>query len=185
MKKKISILIADDHKMIRRGVKLVLDSASKYNFSIHETSHGREVLNLMEEFQFDIVLLDLSMPDLGGIEILEKLRNVNSEVPVLVQSMHKEENIVREVIKYGAAGFILKSTEDDELILAIETVLKREHYFSPEIMKLLANNVMNLNSGQGVNFLSSIELKVISMLVKEMTSDEIALTLNLSKRTIE
>lgn len=186
MNKFVNILIADDHSMVRNGIKLMLHQQNYFVPNVTEASDGKEVIELAREQDFDVILLDISMPKIDGITIIRKLKAINKSIRILALTMHKEENIIKQVLEAGALGYILKSSGLEELVKAINTVKRNERYFSNEVAQILfeEKKIKKTLSGIELN-LSNREMQILSMIVKEFTNQEIAEELNISKRTIE
>ncbi len=126
----IKILLADDHTIVRQGLKLILSSQKDIEV-VGEASNGREVIELAKQLQPDIVLIDVAMPEVNGIEATRRLMEMNSRLRILVLSMHKEAVYVREILKAGARGYLLKDVIDTELLNAIRSVARGDGYVSP------------------------------------------------------
>lgn len=186
MNKFVNILIADDHSMVRNGIKLMLHQQNYFVPNVTEASDGKEVIELAREQEFDVILLDISMPKIDGITIIRKLKALNKSIRILALTMHKEENIIKQVLEAGALGYILKSSGLEELVKAINTVKRNERYFSNEVAQILfeEKKIKKSLSGMELN-LSNREMQILSMIVKEFTNQEIAEELSISKRTIE
>jgi DNA-binding NarL/FixJ family response regulator len=129
---RIKILLADDHTIVRQGLKLIL-SAHEDLEVVGEAANGREAVFLADRLRPDIVLMDLQMPELNGIEAAKKMLADNSRIRILVLSMHKESVYVREILKAGARGYILKDAIDTELLGAIRSVARGDGYISPAV----------------------------------------------------
>lgn len=132
MKTKVRILLADDHKLLRAGLKLLLQGRKDLEV-VAEAEDGIQTLELFDAFQPDLVLLDLSMPGLNGLDCLKEIKSRNLKTKVLVLTMHEDENHIRLVMQAGAAGYIKKSAADIELFTAIDTVLRNKIYLSSRI----------------------------------------------------
>jgi len=183
---KIRLLLVDDHELIRKGLTLMLETQKKINLEITHCSNGKDALKLMSEQVFDLIILDINMPILDGITTLKKMKNLEITIPVLMLSMHKEEDLIKEAIKHGASGYILKNSNLDEILKAILSTLKREQYYSNDVSDILTKKDEKVpNLIQNEYNLSLREIQIISMLVKEMTSQEIGDKLFISKRTVE
>jgi DNA-binding NarL/FixJ family response regulator len=183
---KIRLLLVDDHELIRKGLTLMLETQKKINLEITHCSNGKDALKLISEQVFDLIILDINMPILDGITTLKKMKNLEITVPVLMLSMHKEEDLIKEAIKHGASGYILKNSNLDEILKAILSTLKREQYYSNDVSDILTKKDEKVpNLIQNEYNLSLREIQIISMLVKEMTSQEIGDKLFISKRTVE
>ncbi len=185
MDKPIKLLIADDHKMVRNGVRLMLESQKVFKTIITEASNGFEVLHFLEKEQFDVVLLDISMPEMDGIVTLKKIKSKSIKVPVIMMTMHNEENVINKAVELGACGYILKNSGIDELVKAIQSVINRERYFSNEVSQILIKGINKKVKTTKNEVLSDRELEVLVLIVRELTNKEIAEKLNLSYRTVE
>jgi two-component system response regulator NreC len=187
MSKALKILIADDHEMIRKGLTLMLETQKEIKLTVSQASNGIEVIQQTNLNNFDLIILDINMPLMDGITTLSKLKECNISTPILMLSMHKEEKLIKQAIKSGATGYILKNSSLDEIIKAITKTIKRERYYSKEVSQLLINeNSQNKKELLNNEFnLTLREIQILSMLVKEMTSQEIGDYLFISKRTVE
>lgn len=187
MKKTLKILIADDHKLIRNGVKLMLENQNEFVAQTTEATNCREIFSSLKSIDFDVVLLDISMPDINGLDALKEIKKINPFLPVLMLTMHNEENIIKKAVELGASGYILKSAEIDELVKAINSIMNDIPYFSNEVYQVLLNEKRKGQAKITENKipLTAREKQVLSMIIKEMTNQEIAETLFLSKRTVE
>ncbi len=187
MSKSLKILIADDHEMIRNGLTLMLETQKEIDLHISQASNGNEVLQQLNRYTFDLVILDINMPLLDGISTLKKIKDRGISTPVLMLSMHKEEKLIKQAIKAGALGYILKNSSLEEIIKAIKTTIKRDRYFSDEVSLVITNDFDN-NKTQILHNefnLTLREIQILTMLVKEMTSQEIGDYLFISKRTVD
>ena len=181
----VKLLIADDHKLIRNGVKLMLANQSTYKFIFTEVSSGEDLIDLLKDESFDFIILDISLPNMSGIEVLKYLKTNQISTPVLVQTMHKEIDIIRQSLEYDANGYILKSSEKDELINAIITIFEGNRYLSQEVSMIFADEVSKNLSIKANTDLSVRQIEILKSLAKGKTNDELAAIYNLSKRTIE
>lgn len=185
----IRILLADDHAVLRAGLKLLLDGRRDMKV-VGEAADGMAVLPLSEATRPDLVLLDLTMPRLGGLEILPLLRQQNPEIRVLVLTMHDDESYLRQALKAGASGYVLKKAADVELISAIRAVMHGDVYVHPTMTKTLLNDIIPEASGQerssgGWDKLSEREQAVLRLVALGYTSREIGDQLSLSAKTVE
>jgi two-component system response regulator NreC len=128
----IKILLVDDHTIVRQGLKLIISAQPDLEV-VGEAANGREAVEMGEKLRPDMVLMDVAMPELNGIEATRRLISANARIKVLVLSMHKEAVYVREILKAGARGYILKDAIDTELLNAIRSVAKGDGYISPAI----------------------------------------------------
>ncbi|KYG82481.1 response regulator [Roseivirga echinicomitans] len=184
---KIRVFLVDDHTLIREGVKNSLTNYPHIEV-VGEAKDGEEALSRLALCEAELVIMDVSMPCMGGAEttklIIEKYPNTN----VMVLSMHNEETMIREMLNAGALGYILKSTNMTELLEAIETVSKGEIYFTKEvsanIMKQLVKGKANSQS-QSLDKLTKREIEILKLIAEEFTNHEIAEKLFISPRTVD
>jgi two-component system, NarL family, invasion response regulator UvrY len=176
------ILIGDDHAIIRKGLRQILrEEISKCE--IDEAADGMDVIQKINEKQYDILILDISMPKRNGIDLLNQLKIEKPEIPILILSIHPEEQYAIRVLKAGAAGFINKASAPEELVHAIRKITEGGKYISPVVAEQLATNI--LNSGQAPHeHLSDREFQVMLMIASGNTTKEIAEELSLSVKTI-
>jgi DNA-binding NarL/FixJ family response regulator len=187
----LKILIADDHQIIRTGVKLMLKNQDKISFETFEVSDGNEVLRTYKTEKIDIVLMDINMKFVNGIEATKELKQYDPSARVIMLSMNNELHIIESTIKAGATGFLLKDSGQEELINAIKTVYFGDPYYSNEIsLKLLhkqnpkRKEYFNKDNSNQVK-ITTREFEILNLVTKEFTNDEIAKELDLSKRTVE
>lgn len=182
------ILLADDHAVLRSGLRLLLTSQSEFEV-VGEASNGIETLTLAEQLQPDLILLDLSMPALGGLDALPTLRNLVPLTRILILTMHDDPQYLRQALKHGASGYVLKKAADAELLSAMRSVLCGEVYVHPSMTRVLLEDMLpGSQSGDKENSwdsLSDRERAVLKMVALGHTSAEIAGQLNLSAKTVE
>ena len=179
----IKLIIADDHELFRKGLAELLRKHEEINI-VRSVADGFELMELVNnQFEADIVLLDITMPNMDGFQVLKELQSLNSNIKPIVISMHNDGNYIAKCAKTGAYGYLLKNTDEAELILAIRTVHKGKKYFSAEI----SEKMINFMSTQSVseNVLSNKETEVLVLISKGLTTKEIAEKLFVSSRTIE
>ncbi|MEP0805102.1 MAG: response regulator transcription factor [Chloroflexota bacterium] len=181
------ILLADDHAVLRSGLRLLLTSQSGYEV-VGEASSGTETLALAEQLQPDLILLDLSMPALGGLDALPALRKLVPNAKILILTMHDDPQYLRQALKHGASGYVLKKAADSELLSAIQAVLRGEVYVHPSMTRILLDDMLEKPLAKQQNewdSLSEREQEVLKMVALGHTSAEIAEQLNLSAKTVE
>ncbi|PQJ72191.1 response regulator transcription factor [Polaribacter butkevichii] len=179
----IKIVITDDHNLFRMGLAELLKKQKDIDV-IAELSDGTEFLNfLSEKNDIDIVLLDINMPNLDGFEVLRKLKKLNSIVKPIILSMHDDGNYIAKCAKNGAFGYLLKNTDEDELLKAIRIVASGKKYFSHQISEKMINFMSAQHTSQ--KKLSNKESEVLTLISKGLTTKEIASKLFVSSRTIE
>jgi two-component system response regulator NreC len=182
------ILLADDHAVLRSGLRLLLTSTKEYEV-VGEASSGTETLSLAERLQPDLILLDLSMPALGGLDALPILRKLVPSARILILTMHDDPQYLRQALKQGASGYVLKKAADSELLSAISAVLRGEVYIHPSMTRVLLEDMLPASqtaaSENSWASLSEREQQVLKMVALGHTSAEIASQLNLSAKTVE
>jgi two-component system response regulator NreC len=180
------ILIADDHAIVRTGLRALLKGEPDLEL-VGEASSGKEALQLTEALQPDIVVLDLSMPDLDGIRVTQKILTYLPQVRILILTVHEDEALLREAIRNGAAGYILKYAAEAELIAAIHTVQMGDVYVHPKMIRSLFTEPKQVASSNHKpdDLLTPRELDVLNRIVQGYTNRQIAEELKLSVRTVE
>jgi len=179
----IKIIITDDHPIVRKGLKEIL-AETKDIFSVDEAGNGWEVLEKVGKTDYDVVVLDLSMPGMSGLEVLKQLKKKKSSVPILVLSRHPEEQYAVRVLKAGADGYLTKESAPNELALAIQKVARGGKYISASLADQLASYVKDESEKKPHERLSDREFQVMSMLASGKTVGEIAREMALSVNTI-
>ena len=179
----INVIIADDHPVVRAGMKQILLEAGDV-LAVAETGSGEELIREVRSHDFDVVLLDITMPGIGGLETLKRLKALKPELPVLMLSVHSEDQFALRTMKAGAAGYLTKESAPAELVKAIRQVVGGRSYISPEFAEKLATELH-----QGINRLpherlSDREMQVLCMMAAGKTASGIAAALNLSVKTV-
>lgn len=184
----VRILLADDHAVLRSGLRLLLTNTNEYEV-VGEASSGTETLSLAEKLQPDLILLDLSMPALGGLDALPALRKLVPSTRILILTMHDDPQYLRQALKHGASGYVLKKAADVELLSAMRSVLRGEVYVPPSMTRILLEDMLpESRSGDKEDSwesLSDREQEVLKMVALGHTSAEVAEQLNLSAKTVE
>ena len=179
----IKILIADDHPVVRKGLKDIIQATSDMTVS-GEASKGQEVLENVKRIDFDVVVLDIAMPGRSGLDILKELKSGKPELPVLILSIHPEEQYAVRVLKAGASGYLTKDSAPDELITAIREVSRGKKYISASLAEKLAYD-LEIGAGKPLHeTLSDREYEVMCRIASGKTVKEIAEELYLSVKTI-
>jgi two-component system invasion response regulator UvrY len=179
----MKILIADDHSIVRKGIIGIL--LSEYpSAQIHEVSDGADAITKASSNDWDIILMDISMPGRNGIEALKQIRADGVNAPILMLSMQPEDQYAIRSLKAGANGFMNKDCATDELIAAVRKVLTGKKYISSEISEKLAVSLTNTNGKIGHELLSDREMQVLELIASGKTISEIANILSLSVNTI-
>ena len=177
------IMLVDDHPIVRRGLRDLLADAFTGSV-IHEVGSGRDALDLIRTHPWDIVILDLSLPDGSGLDVLKRVRHLQPRLPMLVLSMHTADQFARRSIAAGASGYLTKDTADTELVTAVSRLLRGGKYFGPEILERVALGVHPDRDESPHERLSDREYQVLRMIGSGKTVSEIASTLSLSVKTV-
>ncbi|UKM65560.1 response regulator transcription factor [Flavobacteriaceae bacterium GSB9] len=180
---KIKVIIADDHELFRNGLKELLIKQDDINV-VATVGDGEQFMEVVKEIKdINIVLLDITMPNMDGFQVLKALKNLNASIKPIIISMHNDGNYIAKCAKSGAYGYLLKNADEDELVKAIRMVNKGQKYFNSEI----AEKMINFMSEQKVseNILSKKEKEVLNLISEGYTTKEIAAKLFVSTRTIE
>jgi len=181
----IKILIADDHAVVRRGVKHILEEVHDFEV-VGEAENGIETIELAQKSQWDIMLLDLSMPGANGLNLLQKVKNIKPDHPVIILSMHPEEQFALPALRLKADGYVEKGSVPKELINAIRKVEEGGKYISPRLEEKI---VSNLKTGFDINvpahgMLSSREYEVFIMIAEGKSIKFISNQMHLSPKTV-
>lgn len=184
----IRVLLADDHAVLRTGLRLLLTGQNEFEV-VAEASTGSEALSLAEKLQPDLILLDLSMPGLGGMDVLPTMRKMVPSTKILILTMHDDPQYLRQALKHGASGYVLKKAADAELISAIRAVMRGEMYVHPSMTRVLLEDILPEAKSSSADLtwasLSEREQEVLKMVALGHTSAEIADQLSLSAKTVE
>lgn len=188
MQKTIRYAIADDHKLFRRGVIAVLEDMPALKLVL-EAENGRDLLNNLAKAKPDIILLDLKMPEMDGIETAIEIRKQNNDVKIIVISMLDDEKYVIHLMEIGANGYLLKNAEPEEIKTAILTSYENGYYFNDFVNKALLKKLVHKTQLKPVfnkNIeLTGRELEVLKLICQEQTANEISKLIFLSPRTVE
>lgn len=183
MKKKIRILLADDHAVVRQGFRMILAGQPDMEI-VGEAGNGREAVELAEKLLPDVIVMDVTMPELNGIEATRRLQTSTPHSRVLALSMHKDSVYVREILRAGARGYLLKDAIDSDLLAAVRAVSRGEGYLSPVISDAVLSDYRK-HVTNPIDLLSSREREVLQMIAEGKTNKEIATILNLSVYTVD
>jgi two-component system, NarL family, response regulator NreC len=181
--KRIRILLADDHAVVRQGFKMILSAQTDMEI-VGEAGNGREAVDLAGQLHPDVVVMDVAMPELNGIEATRRLVAANPHTRVLALSMHKDSVYVREILRAGARGYLLKDSGAGDLVTAIRSVAGGEGYLSPAVSDAVLDDYRR-HVTNPIDLLSSREREVLQMLAEGKTNKEIAGVLNLSVYTVD
>jgi two-component system, NarL family, response regulator NreC len=179
----IRILLADDHALVRHGFRMILAAQPDMEVA-GEAGNGREAVELAQKLKPDIVVMDVTMPELNGIEATRRLIELSPRSRVLALSMHKDAVYVREILRAGARGYLLKDSADADLLAAVRAVAKGEGYLSPGVSDAVLSDYRR-HVTDPLDLLTTREREVLQMIAEGKTNKEIANSLNLSVYTIE
>jgi len=184
----IRVLLADDHTIMRKGLRLLLERQPNITV-VGEASDGRECVELAQAEKPDVVVMDLAMPNLNGIEAARQIVGQNPEIAVAVLSMHSDESYVIRALKAGARAYLLKDSAESDLIGAIKALSDGKSFFSPAISRLLVEDYMRALERKGVEdsyeLLTTREREILQLLAEGKSNKEVANMLNLSLYTVE
>jgi DNA-binding NarL/FixJ family response regulator len=180
------IVLADDHRIVREGLRMLLDNRNDINV-VGEASDGEEVLRVVGQELPDVVLMDISMPKLSGIDATRRITESGSRAKILVLSMHESPGYVEEVLRAGASGYLLKDSASEELVQAIDAVRAGDSYLSPAITQQVVDALAHPadRPSSAVSVLSERERQVLTLIAEGLSSKEIAKDLGVSLKTIE
>jgi DNA-binding NarL/FixJ family response regulator len=183
----IRVLLADDHQLMREGLRAVLDEQEDMEV-VADVENGREAARLAKQLQPDVVVMDISMPDLNGIEAARRVASDAPEAKVIALSMHSDRQFVSEMLKAGAAGYVLKDCATDELLQAVRTVVGGHTYLSPRVARVVVEGYVRKaphGEAPAAPALTDREREVLQLLAEGKTTKQIALALHVSAKTIE
>ncbi|MBK9165911.1 MAG: response regulator transcription factor [Bryobacterales bacterium] len=181
--KKIKILLADDHTLVRRGFAMIVGAQPDMEV-VGEARNGREAVELSRSLHPDVVVMDVTMPELNGIEGTRRIGDECPRTRVLAVSMHRDATYVREILRAGARGYLVKDADDDALIEAIRAIARGEGYLSPAVSEAVLSDYRK-HVVHPVDLLTSREREVLLMIAEGKTNKEIANLLRLSVYTVE
>ncbi|MCE5274371.1 MAG: response regulator transcription factor [Syntrophaceae bacterium] len=177
------VLIADDHPILRTGLKQIITAESDIEV-VGEAANGMEVLDFLRKHPCDLVLLDISMPKRGGLDVIDEIKQIQPNIGILILSIYPEEQYAIRALRAGASGYLTKASAPNELINAIHKVLSGGKYISLSLAEILASEIDRYSSQQPHKHLSDREYQVMCMLAAGKTVTEVANELNLSVKTI-
>ncbi len=191
---KIRIVLADDHELVRSGLIKLLETYKDLEI-VGEAGDGLEAVEKTKKLNPDVLVIDLSMPELSGIEATKIIRKECPKVAVLVLTMHQNEQYVYQIFRSGAGGYILKDARKDELVTAIRTVAKGEKYFSPRVSEIMVDGFIRRGSARDdrpadgqvdeTDVLTKREKEVLTLIAEGLNSEEISGRLFISPRTVD
>jgi DNA-binding NarL/FixJ family response regulator len=185
----LRILVVDDHDLVRRGVKTILLAHEDWEVC-GEANTGQDAIMKAQELKPDIVVLDIGMPDLNGLEVARRIRAASANTEILILSVHQSDQLVREIVKAGANGFIVKSDSDRDLVTAVESLANHKPFFNSQVSRVILGP---FNSDGPINKvpvsirerLTAREREIVQLIVDGQSSKEAASSLGISVKTIE
>jgi two-component system response regulator NreC len=185
---KTKLLIADDHGVVRKGLRLLLEQYPEIEVT-GEAANGREVVRLASELGPDVILMDVAMPLLNGIEAAEQIRKANGKIGIIMLTMHADEGYVLRALNAGVKGYLLKESAEDDLLRAVRAVSQGKPFFSPAITQTLLEDYMRVLKQEGLSdsfeLLTPREKEVLQLLAEGKSNKEAAAILDVSLYTVE
>ncbi|MCK5646621.1 MAG: response regulator transcription factor [Anaerolineales bacterium] len=180
------VLIADDHAIVRTGLRTLLQAEPSMDL-VGEATGGYEAIELVEEKMPDVLLLDISMPDLDGITVIKRIKPLIPDLHILILTIHEDPALLREAIRAGASGYILKRAAESELISAVNIIMRGDMYIDPAMMRDLIDETVSPSKSkdENVESLTPRETEVLTHIVQGYTNRQIGEVLNISVRTVE
>ena len=182
MSKKIKIVLVDDHAVVRAGVKRLLEQEDLFEV-IGEAESGEKAYQLFGELKPDVMVMDLSMPGMGGLEAIRRILMRYEKAKILVLSMHEDLSFANQALKLGAKGYLIKNTLGDDLVKSIQAISKGEVFLSDEIAKKIAMQSID-GDHDPIHTLSAREFEIFRLLAEGLEVEAIATTLNISSKTV-
>jgi len=184
--KKIRVVLADDHVLVRSGIRSLLEQMSGVEV-VGEAGNGREAVKLIKQLKPDVVLMDVAMSQMNGIEATERINKADKDVRVIILSMHSNEEYVLQAIQAGASGYLLKDAATLELELAVRAVSRNEMYLSPGISKHVIESYRKrtVSSSKPIGQLTPRQREILQLIAEGRTTKEIANILGIAIKTVE
>ena len=182
--KRMRIMLVDDHEIVRQGIRSLIETCPDWTVCV-EASDGQEALKLAEEFRPDLVVLDVSMPKMTGLDVIVQLKKLLPDTEILVLTMHDSERMVAQVLRAGARGYLVKSETGDELLKALTAVSRHRTYFSPSVSETLLKFYCDAESGQQHEQLTPRQRQIVKLVAEGNTNKHIAQILKISIKTVE
>ncbi len=179
---KIKIMLVDDHAVVRAGLKRLMENQTDLEVGL-EAESGEAAYQLLSTNQVDVIVMDLSMPGMGGLESARRILGRYPTVKIIIFSMHDNATFAAQVLKAGVKGYVTKTGTDSDLLRAIHEVAKGKSYLSPEVAQKIALESM-IGEGNPINLLSAREFEVFRMLTEGLNTEDIGVRLNISNKTV-
>lgn len=184
----VSILIADDHAVVRRGLRALVETHPKWKV-VSEASNGREAVAMAKKTRPNVAILDISMPELNGLDAASQILKASPHTRILILSMHTAEELIEKTLGAGASGYILKSDAEKDLIIAVEALLHRKTFFTHAASEVILSHLRERSGKKMVHAegsrLSTREREIVQLLAEGKSNKQVAAVLNISTRTVE
>lgn len=177
----VNIMIVDDHLIVREGIRLILETEDEYTV-VGEAENGQQALAVLESVTPDVILLDLNMPILDGLNFMQKMKNIGNTIPIIILTTYKEKALLAEAVALGAASYLLKDTGRDKLFATIEAALRGETLLQPEMLQLLMEAQAEKHAPK---LFTDKELIVLKALGRGLKNSEIAEEMHVAERTVK
>ena len=180
---KIKLLIADDHAILREGIVSLLEQEPSFQVA-GTAGNGKEVMDILEKKSIDVCLLDINMPVMDGMETAKMIRQFDPAIRIIMLTTYNDKEIISELVHIGVSGYLLKNSDRQELVEAVNKVMKGRHYFSEEVENIILQGLSEKRKEEKMP-LTDREVQIVQLLAKEYTNDKIARELSISFRTVE
>lgn len=186
MSRPINVMIADDHLMVREGIKQILELDGDIKV-VAEAGNGKECIDQLDENRTDVLLLDINMPNMNGLQVLQYLREKKADAKVLILTIHNEVEYLVRAVEVGVDGYVLKDSDSSVLKKAILAVYRGDSFIQPELTPMLKKRLedKNVSSKKYDDVLTRREIEVLKLLAEGLFNKEIAYTLNISEKTVK
>jgi DNA-binding NarL/FixJ family response regulator len=184
MDSKIRVIIADDHEIFRKGLKLIL-SRLKYVNLVGEAENGKEVVEIIKKKNAEIILMDIEMPEMNGIDATRKILEIRPQVKIVALTMFNDEKYIEDMLDAGAKGFLLKNTTKQVLDRALRTIDEGNNYYSDELFSFFTKKIAGEKSQKDIELaLTKREKEILQLICEGLNNEEIASRLSISERTV-